>query len=232
MSKKQHTNTSSNGEHGTTSSYVVGFILSLVFTFVPYYLVTGHVLSGSALLATILVFAVLQMLVQIIFFLHLGRERKPRWNLIFFIQTVAVILLVVVASLWIMHHLHYNMTPVTREDASKKLIEDEGIGQIGGEKTGACIGTHTTHKVIIKDGRVSPVHTDAKACDMLTFINEDDATREMTFGTHPHHGVYAGESELSVRKGRPQSITLSETGTYQFHDHLDADAAGTFTVEP
>lgn len=232
MSSITHTTNNHQSEHGTTKSYIVGFILSLVFTFIPYYLVVEKVITGTGLLVTILGFAVLQMLVQIIFFLHLGREKGPRWQLAFFVSTVGIILVVVVGSLWIMSHLHYNMTPVTREDASKKLVEKEGISQIGGAKTGACKGEHVNHKVVIKDGQVSPALTEARKCDSLTFINEDGQVREMTFGTHPNHGVYGGDSELPVRKGRAKSIILTETGTYMFHDHMNPDVSGHFTVMP
>jgi cytochrome o ubiquinol oxidase operon protein cyoD len=203
--------------------------LSLIFTLIPYYLVVEHVVSGDALVATILGFAVLQMIIQIVFFLHLGREPKPHWNLAFFISTVGIILVVVGGSMWIMRHLHYNMSPT---DVSKNLVGDEAIYQIGGEKTGACQGIHANHKVVIKNGQVSPFSTVARVCDTLTFINEDDMAREMTFGTHPHHEVYAGESELTARKGRGKTITLSEPGAYQFHDHLHEETRGSFTVIP
>ncbi len=232
MNNTHPTGTKLKREHGTAKSYVTGFILSLLFTFVPYWLVVGHVVAGNALVATILGFAILQMIVQIVFFLHLGREPKPHWNLLFFISTVGIILLVVVGSLWIMHHLHYNMTPMTTKEASKKLVQDEGIYQIGGEKTGACQGVHDNHQVVIKDGQVSPEHVMAYKCDTLTFINQDDVEREIAFGTHPHHEAYAGESDLDARKGKGVTITLSQTGTYQFHDHLHEETHGSFMVMP
>ena len=222
----------SKREHGTVGSYVTGFILSLVFTFIPYFLVTEHAVAGNALVAIILGFAIAQMIVQIVFFLHLGREPKPHWNLAFFISTVGIILVVVVGSLWIMHHLHYNMTAVTPADTSKKIIDDEGIYQIDDKKTGACQGTRANHKVVITNGQVTPLYTAAQQCDTLTFVNEDDVVLEITFGTHPHHGTYAGESELTVRKGRDKTITLSVAGMYQFHDHLHSETAGGFTVAP
>jgi hypothetical protein len=65
---------------------------------------------------------------------------------------------------------------------------------------------------------------------MLTIINEDDNTREIAFGQHPNHDVYAGETELIIRTGKSKTITLSETGTFRFHDHLQDETAGTFTV--
>lgn len=224
-----HIDQSHKGEHGTMWSYVVGFLLSLVFTAIPYYMVVNQTVSGTALLATILGIAVLQMLVQIVFFLHLGRGPKPLYNVAFFVSTVGIILVVVGGSMWIMSHLNYNMTPV---DASKYLVEKEGIYQIDGVGTGACQGVHANHKVTIAGGGISPAHTPAQLCDTLTFVNEDDTVRELTFGTHPQHGTYAGQAEVTVRKGRNKTITLNQAGTYQFHDHLDPKAAGSFTVMP
>jgi cytochrome o ubiquinol oxidase operon protein cyoD len=232
MSSVADKNTSHHEEHGTTGSYVIGFVLSLIFTIIPYYLVVEKVVSGMTLLATILGFAIVQMIIQIVFFLHLGREKKPHWQLLFFISTVGIILVVVGGSIWIIHHLHYNMTPVTPDGASKKLIEDEGIYQIQGQKTGACQGQYTTYKITIKDGVPSPSHIDAHKCDKLTFINEDDKTHYIMFGTLEHPEAYAGEDMLTVTKRRAKMIVLSETGTHRFHDHLNSKTAGDFTVRP
>lgn len=225
MSKSAHKD--SNDEHGTIRSYIIGFLLSLVFTFIPYYMVVNHTASDSVLWASILFIAILQMLIQIFFFLHLGRGPKPLYNVAFFVATVGIVLVVVGGSVFIMNNLHYNMSP---SEASKKLVNDEAIYQINGEKTGACQGTYTNHRVVIKNNTVSIIHTEAKLCDTLTFVNEDDASRDITFGSHPNHGTYAGETEFAVRKGRSKTITLSELGAYQFHDHLDATVNGYFTV--
>ncbi len=226
MSKTTHT---TSNEHGSASSYIIGFLLSLLFTYIPYHLVVNQTFTGTALLLTIIGIAVIQMIIQVTFFLHLGRGPKPDWNLFFFVSTVGIIMVVVGGSILIINNLNYNMAPI---DQNKKLTNGEGIYQIGGKKTGACEGQHANHKVTIKDGRVSPEHTIAKKCDILIFINEDEEAREITFGTHPEHGVYAGENELTVRNGRAKSIILSETGTYKFHDHLQAETAGDFLVVP
>ena len=218
-----------DSEQGTIKSYVTGFILSLIFTLLPYYLVVNQIVAGRALLMTILAFAVLQLIIQVTFFLHLGRGPKPNWNLFFFLSTIGIILVVVGGSIMIINNLYDNMTP---SDQKKYLVGREGIYQIGGETTGACQGIHANHQVTIKDGQVGPLHTDAQKCDTLTFINEDDNAREITFGTHPEHNSYAGEVELLVRNGRAKSITLSEPGTYEFHDHLQPETAGSFLVAP
>lgn len=230
MSGHLHTSgKASHHEQGTVLSYVIGFVLSLVFTFIPYHLVTNQKLTGTTLLITILAFAIVQMVIQVIFFLHLGRGPKPKWNLFFFVATVGAITAVVGGSVFIMSNLYRNMSP---SDQTKKLVGDEGIYQIGGEKTGACHGQYANHKVTIQNGQANPFFTEARKCDTLTFVNEDDEVREITFGPHPKHDAYAGENELTVRKGRSKTVTLSETGLYQFHDHLDPDIAGRFSVEP
>jgi cytochrome o ubiquinol oxidase subunit IV len=227
MSDSLHAHT--EHEHGTVQSYVMGFVLSLVFTLLPYYLVVHHTISGSALLMSILGFAVIQMLIQITFFLHLGRGPKPKWNLFFFVSTVGIILVVVGGSIIIINNLHYNMQP---SDQVTKLINDEAIYQIGGIKTGACNGQHANHQVILKNDKASPSNIVATQCDTLTFTEEDNVIREIAFGEHTHHDTYAGVTELLLRKGQSQTVTLSQTGTYKFHDHLREETAGIFKVIP
>lgn len=216
----------SNQEHGSVTSYVIGFILSLIFTFIPYYMVVNKTMGSTSLLTAILVFAVAQMLIQIFFFLHLGRGPKPLYNVVFFVSTVSIILVVVLGSIFIMEHLHYNMSPT---EVTKSLAQKEGIDQVGGQETGACQDLGENHKVIINDGKVTPAFTEAHLCDTLTFINEDDQAREMAFGAHPNHDSYSGYREFEL-KSRPKSITLNETGEYMFHDHLDPTVYGYFHV--
>jgi cytochrome o ubiquinol oxidase operon protein cyoD len=225
------THHSHHSEHGTTRSYVIGFVLSLIFTIIPYYLVVEKVITGNALLATILGFAIVQMIIQVVFFLHIGRERKPYWQRWFLLGTMFGIAVVVGGSIWIMGHLHYNMSPVTREDAVKKLIEDEGIYQIGGTETGACHGQYTTYKMTITDDGIVPNSIVARHCDRLTFINESSrSTRYIMFGSFEEPKAYGGEDMISVPSRRPKTIILNETGTHQFHDHMYDNVTGTFTV--
>lgn len=214
-------------EHGTTKSYVVGYILSLLFTIIPYYLVVNKTISGNTLLMTVLGIAFLQMIIQIFFFLHLGRGPKPFYNMVFFFATVSIIIIAIGGSLLIMSNLYHNMSP---EEVTKRLAQDESISQVGGQKTGACKELKDNHIVTISGGKVSPIQTQAQLCDTLTFINEDNKKREITFGSHPNHDAYGGMYEVLVSKGRPETITLNETGDYIFHDHLDPTTVGQFSV--
>jgi cytochrome o ubiquinol oxidase subunit IV len=117
-------------EHGSVRAYIVGFILSLIFTFAAYLPALWHqqsyhtYLPHEFMLPLVLTLAFAQLLVQLFFFLHLGQEKGPRWNLVFLVMTVITILTVVVGSIWIMSHLNYNMMP---DETERYIIQDEGM---------------------------------------------------------------------------------------------------------
>ncbi len=213
--------------HGTVQSYIVGLIFSLVLTANAYYLVVSKSLSGNALLVTILGLAVLQMLVQIFFFLHLGRGPKPLYNVTFFVGTVGIIIFIVVGSIFIMNNLQYTMTP---KEVIQKLAQNESIAQVGGEKTGACQTAGIRYRVTISEGKTTPATTIARLCDTLTFINEDGVTHDIMFGTQTTRVTYGGEFGVAVRKGYAKTITLNQVGSFEFHDELDQRISGKFSV--
>jgi len=93
--------------HGNLKSYVIGFLLSLVLTLMSYCSVVYDLLSGWVLIGAISFFAVVQAVVQLFLFLHLGAESKPRWHLMTFLFMVLVIGIIVFGSLWIMANLDY-----------------------------------------------------------------------------------------------------------------------------
>lgn len=208
-------------------SYVIGFIASLVFTFVPYYLVQHHQGAGTYLLVAILGLAVIQLIIQIQYFLHLGRGPKPRWELYFFLATVSIILVVVGGSVVIIHNLHNNMS---LPEQQKKVINDEAIYQVNGKLTGACQMTRSNHQIIFKNGALSPAHTTANKCDTLTFVNDETVNRDITFGTQPAHDSYAGVNEYDLRPGKTKTFTLSDAGNFKFYDHVQPNILGSFLV--
>jgi cytochrome o ubiquinol oxidase operon protein cyoD len=109
--QKQHS------AHGSVRSYTLGFALSLLLTLAAYFSVVEHWLSGWALVTAIILLALTQFYVQVELFLHIGNERKPRWNmmaLLFMIVTVATIVL---GSIWIMANLNYNMMSSDQMDS-------------------------------------------------------------------------------------------------------------------
>lgn len=103
-----------DAHHGWNASHkpqYVGFIMSVVLTLAAYRIVVHHELSDSLLTLTIVGFAFLQALIQLVFFLHLGLESKPHWGMITFLFTVLVVVIVIGGSLWIMDNLNYDLMP-------------------------------------------------------------------------------------------------------------------------
>lgn len=219
--------TKTHKDHGTVGSYVIGFILSLVFTIIPYYLVVGEILTGTSLLLAILGIAIVQMFIQIFFFLHLGRGPKPFYNIVFFFATAGLIVIVVGASMFIMDNLYRTMSP---KEVIIKQAQKENIAQIDGTETGACTENKQSHVVTIRGGVANPSFIEANLCDTLTFVNEDTDTRTLNFGDHTSMVAYGGEDEVVVDAGKSETITLNQTGTFGYFDHMDKATAGSFTV--
>jgi len=123
MKTQEHT--AQHAGHGSYLSYTVGFVLSIVFTLAAYFLVVDKILSGRQLVLAIVGLAVAQLFVQLVFFLHLGRESRPRWNQMTFWFAALVVVIVVFGSIWIMENLDYNMMP---EEMNRYMLEQNKKG--------------------------------------------------------------------------------------------------------
>lgn len=98
--------------HGSTKSYILGFLLSVVLTGIPFWLIMNRAeggFSNGTLITVLGICAILQVLVQVVFFLHLSTSSEQRWNTMAFIYTAITLFIVLVGSIWIMVHVHANM---------------------------------------------------------------------------------------------------------------------------
>ncbi|RVT93055.1 cytochrome o ubiquinol oxidase subunit IV [Sphingomonas crocodyli] len=98
--------------HVSRSAYVYGFLLSVVLTAVPFWLVMNHVLAPQATAMVIIAAAVAQILVHTVCFLHVNTSSEGGWTLLAYAFTAVLVLIVIVGSLWIMYHLNANMMPM------------------------------------------------------------------------------------------------------------------------
>ena len=103
--------------HASMREYLVGFGLSVVLTAIPFWLVMGDVLS-SKLLTTglLLAFALAQMLVHIVCFLHLNTRSQGGWNMLAAIFTVVLVIITISGSLWVMFNMNANMMPLSEHE--------------------------------------------------------------------------------------------------------------------
>ncbi len=83
----------------------LGFLLSVVLTLIAFFLVEKRQLTEHMLIGVIVLLGIIQVCIQLRFFLHLGKEERPRWNLLSFGFTVLVIFILVIGTLWIMNNL-------------------------------------------------------------------------------------------------------------------------------
>lgn len=125
--KTPDTDTLEESPRGRLLAYVTGFGLSLLLTITAYVSVINQSISRHMLIAVIVGLAVAQLLVQLVFFLHLGRESRPRLNLVVFLFMLLVIGILVIGSLWIMYNLDYHMTP---NQMDQHLLEQYDKGGI------------------------------------------------------------------------------------------------------
>lgn len=103
-------NTAPGGaSHGSVKTYVVGLILSLVLTVIPFTAVMSGAFNTGTTVIIVVAMAVAQILVQLIMFMHMNTKSDEGWNLTSFVFTITILALVVGGSLWIMHHLQLNM---------------------------------------------------------------------------------------------------------------------------
>lgn len=98
--------------HGTRRSYLTGFALSVVLTAVPFWLVmTGALHNDQGTALAIMVFAFVQVIVHMIYFLHLNSRSEGGWNMMALIFTVVIVVITLAGSLWVMYHMNVNMMP-------------------------------------------------------------------------------------------------------------------------
>lgn len=111
-------------------SYSVGFLSSIFLTVGAYALAVNDSLRTTlspALFAVVLsILASIQLIVQLIFFLHLGDEARPRWKLMSFLFAFTVLFIIVIGSLWIMFDLNSRMM-MSPTDMIKYMNRQTGV---------------------------------------------------------------------------------------------------------
>jgi cytochrome o ubiquinol oxidase operon protein cyoD len=101
-----------SASHGSMKSYTIGFILCIILTLGSFGVVMTGLVPHDMRLTFIVVLAVVQLLVQLVYFLHMGSSPDQRENTAIFVCTGLLIAIVVAGSLWVMHNANVNMMPM------------------------------------------------------------------------------------------------------------------------
>lgn len=100
------------GAHLTLQGYVTGFAAAVILTAIPFWLVMGKTFSSTGITAAvILVFAAVQIVVHMVYFLHMNAKSEGGWNLLALLFTIMLVVIALSGSLWVMYHLNHNMMP-------------------------------------------------------------------------------------------------------------------------
>jgi len=122
-----HTETAAHGHddhhddgpvsHSTFKGYMTGFVLAVILTAIPFWLVMGKVLvSTHTTSLVILGFAAVQIVVHMIYFLHMDAKSESGWNMLALIFTIVLVVITLAGSLWVMYHMNANMMPMSAHD--------------------------------------------------------------------------------------------------------------------
>ena len=100
------------GPHATLGGYLTGFVLSVFLTAIPFGLVMGDVFDKTSTTAVvILLLGAVQIVVHMVFFLHMNAHSEGGWNMLSLIFTLVLVVITLTGSLWVMFHLNSNMMP-------------------------------------------------------------------------------------------------------------------------
>ncbi len=94
------------------TGYLIGLGLSTLLTVASFYTLGTHLIWGPAIPVALVVLAVAQIGVHLVFFLHITTAPDNTNNVLALAFGVLIVALIIVGSLWIMHNLNRNMMPL------------------------------------------------------------------------------------------------------------------------
>lgn len=107
--------------HGSFKDYVTGFVLSVILTAIPFWLVMGNVIEDKLVTGVvILALAMVQIVVHMIYFLHMNTRSEGGWTFLSLMFTLTLVVIALAGSIWVMYHLDQNMMPMSPHEALHK----------------------------------------------------------------------------------------------------------------
>lgn len=92
--------------------YVIGLVLALGLTGISFYVAGSDLIWKPGIATGLIVLAIAQMGVHLVFFLHITTSPDSTNNVLALAFGVLIVILIIGGSLWIMYHLNHNMMPM------------------------------------------------------------------------------------------------------------------------
>lgn len=100
--------------HASLHGYLLGFALAAILTAIPFFIVMGNLISSSRVTGMVLLLlAAIQMVVHVIYFLHMDFRSEDGWNMLSLMFMLVLVVITLSGSIWIMYHLDHNMMPMS-----------------------------------------------------------------------------------------------------------------------
>ena len=93
-------------DHGSTKQYVIGFIISIALTVIPFFMVMNGGFGKALTVSVLVITMIAQVWVQLVWFLHMKREDSQKWQVMSFWYTFLTIAILFIGSVWILSELH------------------------------------------------------------------------------------------------------------------------------
>lgn len=109
------------------NKYIFGFFVAVLLTGLMFYSVHFKMFTGNTLIFVLLLLAFVQIIVQLNIFLHVGGKNSSKtvtWSVVY---TFLMSLVLVVASIWIMINMNYNMH-MSPEQMNEFMLEQNKKG--------------------------------------------------------------------------------------------------------
>ena len=136
----------------------------MVLTIIPFWLVMARPIEDGILTATLVVLvAVAQIFVQMIYFLHMDAKSEGGWTVMALIFTLVIVVITISGSLWVMYHLNSNMMPMDggmQMDGMEMEGAHMGVGMSMDGKSDAQTGGVAPAVVPGSDGNMAPMTMD------------------------------------------------------------------------
>ena len=100
---------------------MTGFVLSVILTAIPFWLVMGDVLDDTLKTSiVIMALAAVQIVVHMIYFLHMNTRSEGGWTFMALAFTLTLVVITLTGSIWVMYHMDQNMMPMSPHEALQK----------------------------------------------------------------------------------------------------------------
>lgn len=109
MSSNHQHNEAMGASHATYKSYIIGFVLAVVFTVISFACVMLDGVPKKTAFIGLSIAALLQMAVHLRYFLHLDNSSAQRWNVVLLAFTALLVFIFIGGTIWVMLTLNSRM---------------------------------------------------------------------------------------------------------------------------